>query len=177
MSTPKRGLGRGLSALLGDASVPTANAQIVRDIPLSDITPNPFQPRKAFDAASLDELKTSIAEYGVLVPVIVRRRADGYELIAGERRWRACAALAATDDSRDRSRERRSSNARIRDRRKPPTRRSQSARGSCRISISHRRVWANAGRARAKARKEPPRGCKHAATARALRRNQGDARR
>lgn len=93
MSTPKRALGRGLSALLGDASAPTASAQIVRDIPLGEITPNPFQPRKAFDPASLDELKMSITEYGVLVPVIVRRRADGYELIAGERRWRACAAL------------------------------------------------------------------------------------
>lgn len=93
MSTPKRGLGRGLSALLGDGSVPTASAQIIRDIPVSEITPNPFQPRKSFDAASLDELKTSIAEYGVLVPIIVRRRGDGYELIAGERRWRACAAL------------------------------------------------------------------------------------
>jgi ParB family transcriptional regulator, chromosome partitioning protein len=93
MSTPKRGLGRGLSALLGDASVPTASAQIIRDIPVSEITPNPFQPRKSFDAAGLDELQTSIAEYGVLVPVIVRRRGDGYELIAGERRWRACAAL------------------------------------------------------------------------------------
>ena len=75
MSTPKRALGRGLSALLGDASAPTASAQIVRDIPLGEITPNPFQPRKAFDPASLDELKMSITEYGVLVPVIVRRRA------------------------------------------------------------------------------------------------------
>jgi len=94
MSEPKRGLGRGLAALLGDAAVPIASSQeVVREIPVGEITPNPFQPRKSFDAGTLDELKTSIAEYGVLVPIIVRRREGGYELIAGERRWRACAAL------------------------------------------------------------------------------------
>lgn len=94
MSEPKRGLGRGLAALLGDSAVPVASSQeVVREIPVGEITPNPFQPRKSFEAAALDELKTSIAEYGVLVPIIVRRRDGGYELIAGERRWRACAAL------------------------------------------------------------------------------------
>lgn len=94
MSIPKRGLGRGLAALLGETTVPTSSShEVVREIPLAEITPNPFQPRQSFDPAALDELKTSIAEYGVLVPIIVRRRGDGYELIAGERRWRACAAL------------------------------------------------------------------------------------
>jgi ParB family chromosome partitioning protein len=97
VSAPRRGLGRGLAALLGESAVPVSNAQdVVREIPLSEITPNPFQPRKRFDGSALDELKASIAEYGVLVPVIVRRRANGYELIAGERRWRACAALQRT---------------------------------------------------------------------------------
>jgi ParB family transcriptional regulator, chromosome partitioning protein len=91
----KRGLGRGLSALLGDQGVPTSPsaADSLRDIPVAQIKPNPFQPRKVFDVATLDELKSSIAEYGVLVPIIVRKRGDGFELIAGERRWRACAAL------------------------------------------------------------------------------------
>lgn len=94
MSTQRRGLGRGLAALLGDTAVPTQSAQdIVRDIPMSEIVPNPFQPRKTFTPESLEQLRDSIAELGVLVPVIVRRRGDGYELIAGERRWRACAAL------------------------------------------------------------------------------------
>jgi ParB family chromosome partitioning protein len=74
--------------------VPVSSAQeVVRDIPVTEIRPNPFQPRKSFTSEALDELKNSIAEYGVLVPIIVRRREDGYELIAGERRWRACAAL------------------------------------------------------------------------------------
>ena len=94
MSTPRRGLGRGLAALLGESAVPVSSSQdVVREIPLSEITPNPFQPRKRFDGPALDELKASITEYGVLVPVIVRRRGNGYELIAGERRWRASAAL------------------------------------------------------------------------------------
>jgi ParB family transcriptional regulator, chromosome partitioning protein len=94
MTVPKRGLGRGLGALLGEGAVPVATShEIVREIPVDEITPNPFQPRKSFDEATLGELKTSIDEYGVLVPIIVRRRGDGYELIAGERRWRACAAL------------------------------------------------------------------------------------
>jgi len=79
VSAPRRGLGRGLAALLGESAVPVSNAQeVVREIPLSEITPNPFQPRKRFDGSALDELKASIAEYGVLVPVIVRRRANGY---------------------------------------------------------------------------------------------------
>jgi ParB family transcriptional regulator, chromosome partitioning protein len=94
MSAPRRGLGRGLAALLGEAAVPVSSSQeVVREIPVTEIRPNPFQPRKSFASETLEELKSSISEYGVLVPIIVRRRDDGYELIAGERRWRACAAL------------------------------------------------------------------------------------
>jgi ParB family chromosome partitioning protein len=94
VSQPKRGLGRGLGALLGDTPVPISAAQEqLREVPVAAITPNPFQPRKHFDDAALEDLKASIAEYGVLVPIIVRRRNDGFELVAGERRWRACAAL------------------------------------------------------------------------------------
>jgi ParB family transcriptional regulator, chromosome partitioning protein len=95
MSQPKRGLGKGLGALLGDAPVPTSPEVhgVLREIPVARITPNPFQPRKNFDAAAMDDLKTSIAEFGVLVPIIVRKRGENFELVAGERRWRACAAL------------------------------------------------------------------------------------
>jgi ParB family chromosome partitioning protein len=102
-TAPKRGLGRGLGALLGDASPlhaapspahagpPVVDA--IRQIPVDRIKPNPHQPRKTFDAQALDELKASIGEHGVLVPILVRERGEGYEIIAGERRWRACAAL------------------------------------------------------------------------------------
>ena len=94
MSAPKRGLGRGLGALLGESSSPGSEQRDpLGEIPVDRITPNPFQPRKHFERESLEELKSSIAEYGVLVPIIVRRRDDGYELVAGERRWRACAEL------------------------------------------------------------------------------------
>jgi ParB family transcriptional regulator, chromosome partitioning protein len=94
VTAPKRGLGRGLAALLGDTRVAVSPSQDAPlEIAVDRITPNPFQPRKRFDGETLDELKQSIAEYGVLVPILVRRRGDGYELIAGERRWRACALL------------------------------------------------------------------------------------
>jgi ParB family chromosome partitioning protein len=95
---PKRGLGRGLGALLGEGPMPTspapgAQGEIIRQIPVERVRPNPHQPRQTFDDAALAELAASIAEHGVLVPVLVRERGEGYELIAGERRWRACAQL------------------------------------------------------------------------------------
>lgn len=63
----------------------------VVDLPIDEITPNIYQPRKEFDDKALEELSTSIKNYGVLQPIVVRRNAkSGYELIAGERRWRAC---------------------------------------------------------------------------------------
>ncbi|MBV9440172.1 MAG: ParB/RepB/Spo0J family partition protein [Candidatus Eremiobacteraeota bacterium] len=94
----RRGLGRGLGALLGDggtADVTTpATKRDLQHIPLDRIHPNPYQPRTSFDPAALDELRASIAAFGVLVPIIVRERGDGFELIAGERRWRAAQAAA-----------------------------------------------------------------------------------
>jgi len=97
MSTPKlRGLGRGLGALLGDspfAPAPAPARDGLLQIPVAAISPNPRQPRRVFDPETLAELRSSILEFGVLVPILVRRL-DGekYELIAGERRWRAAAA-------------------------------------------------------------------------------------
>jgi ParB family chromosome partitioning protein len=83
-----------LDALLGEAqSAQPSDLEALREIPVARITPNPFQPRKSFDREALDELKNSIATYGVLVPIIVREREYGFELVAGERRWRACAEL------------------------------------------------------------------------------------
>jgi ParB family chromosome partitioning protein len=82
----KRGLGRGLGALL--SATPTAEDVLV-DVPVDQIDVNPNQPRKDFDFKSLAELAASIKTSGVIQPVIVRRQAGGYQLIAGERRWRA----------------------------------------------------------------------------------------
>src|SRR4249920_700183 len=83
---PKRGLGRGLGALL--ASSPTESEAMI-EVALDEITPNPNQPRKEFEAGGLEQLAASIRASGVLQPVIARKTAHGYELIAGERRWRA----------------------------------------------------------------------------------------
>lgn len=85
----KRGLGRGLNALLVGTAAEDV-ARNVRELRLDSIAPNPLQPRAQFDDAALDELAQSIREHGVLQPVVVRRRdADRYELIVGERRLRA----------------------------------------------------------------------------------------
>jgi ParB family chromosome partitioning protein len=86
----KRGLGRGLGALLGPES--DAPAEAALEIPLDRVRPNPRQPRKRFDPDALAELTESIRSSGVIQPIVVRRDGDEYELIAGERRWRAAKA-------------------------------------------------------------------------------------
>src|SRR5690625_6048462 len=58
-------------------------------IPIQKCRPNPYQPRKTFDADAIEELKTSIIEYGIIQPLILRRSIEGYEIVAGERRFRA----------------------------------------------------------------------------------------
>lgn len=84
---PGRGLGRGLSALLPDADFPdTAELKLV---PVEDISPNPQQPRRDFPPGELEGLAASVAEKGLIQPLVVRRTRTGYELIAGERRLRA----------------------------------------------------------------------------------------
>ncbi|MCL6638567.1 MAG: ParB/RepB/Spo0J family partition protein [Firmicutes bacterium] len=89
--TKKRGLGRGLEALI---PIPRENGMLeasVKDIPLDDISPGSRQARRNFDQEKIKELADSIKEFGVIQPVIVRKnKTGGFELIAGERRWRAC---------------------------------------------------------------------------------------
>jgi len=93
MSETKR-LGRGLEALLGSVSRDQAQASgALRELPVTNVTPNPFQPRSSFDEADLTELTASIEASGLLQPVIVRPKNGKYELIAGERRWRAVQRL------------------------------------------------------------------------------------
>ena len=89
MSETKR-LGRGLEALLGSVSREQAQAAgALRELPVANVLPNPFQPRSHIDETELGELTASIEASGLLQPVIVRPRNGKYELIAGERRWRA----------------------------------------------------------------------------------------
>ncbi len=90
MSAPSRGMGRGLAEILRVAGTPAVAADDLRSIPVELIVPNPKQPRRSFAAASLEALAGSLRERGVLQPVLVRPVAGGtYELVAGERRWRA----------------------------------------------------------------------------------------
>jgi ParB family chromosome partitioning protein len=85
----ERGIGRGLAAILPDSSLAEAAPQL-RDVPVALIRPNPDQPRKRFDPESITALARSIADAGLVQPLILRPLADGrFELIAGERRWRA----------------------------------------------------------------------------------------
>lgn len=91
------GLGRGLSALLGDVPprdepatpIMPANGRAVQSIEVSLIQPHPEQPRRHFDDGALQELADSIAKRGVIQPIIVRPHGGGFQIIAGERRWRA----------------------------------------------------------------------------------------
>lgn len=83
----KRGLGKGLDVLIGSAAAAEGNR--LEDIPVKDIRPNPRQPRKKFDRDALEEMAKSVKNFGVVQPIIVRPVGTEYELIAGERRWRA----------------------------------------------------------------------------------------
>ena len=89
----RRGLGRGLSALMADVTETQSVAEqgaAEKFIPIEKISPNPEQPRKRFDPEDLQDLANSIREKGVIQPLIVRRRENGtFEIVAGERRWRA----------------------------------------------------------------------------------------
>ena len=88
MEKIKKGLGRGLSSLIGETKVQPQKNQL----PISDLVPNKYQPRKIFDKTSLEELTNSIKERGMIQPIIVRKSNDDktkFEIIAGERRWLA----------------------------------------------------------------------------------------
>ena len=91
----RSGLGRGLGALLGDLAQEASTtpegprAAGVRLLPTSSLTPHPGQPRRHFDGALLDELASSIAARGMIQPIVVRPNGHGFQIVAGERRWRA----------------------------------------------------------------------------------------
>ena len=93
MPMQKKGLGRGLSALIPGApestTVETPSGSSPKQVAVDRITTSPFQPRRTFDETKIDELASSIRNQGIIQPLIVRPKNDGFELIAGERRWRA----------------------------------------------------------------------------------------
>ncbi len=88
MAVQKKGLGKGLNALMSTNDVETS-ANRVHEVDINKITPNKNQPRHSFDDESLSELSESIKEVGIIQPIVVKKIDDYYEIIAGERRWRA----------------------------------------------------------------------------------------
>lgn len=93
----KSGLGRGLESLLGEAAGEVgAGTQGAREIPLAEISVNPDQPRKTFDAVQLEELAESIGRNGVLQPILLRPYEGGYQIVAGERRFQAAKIAGLT---------------------------------------------------------------------------------
>lgn len=88
MNKNQRGLGRGLDALFAGGNN-EEEQPIVHNIAIDKISPNAFQPRRVFDPEALNELANSISQYGILQPIVLRKKEKGYEIVAGERRWRA----------------------------------------------------------------------------------------
>ena len=92
--TPGKGLGKGLTALFGEE---LTQDDSLRTLKLRDVEPNPNQPRREFDPAALEELAESIRQNGIITPITVRKVDDRYQIIAGERRWRA-SRMAGLED-------------------------------------------------------------------------------
>lgn len=82
-----KGLGKGLDAIFSNVDI--GSEETVQEIKVKDLRPNPYQPRKIFQQEAIDELKQSILEHGILQPIIVRKSIRGYEIVVGERRYRA----------------------------------------------------------------------------------------
>ena len=82
-----KGLGKGINALF--TNLETTNEDSVQQIAIKDIRPNPYQPRKIFTEEGIEELKQSIIQHGILQPIIVKKSIKGYEIVVGERRFRA----------------------------------------------------------------------------------------
>lgn len=89
MATKKGGLGKGLSALIADASMESGSGTTQEELAIAEIQPNPDQPRKAFDEEELANLADSIRKEGLLQAIIVRPKDGKYQIVAGERRWQA----------------------------------------------------------------------------------------
>jgi ParB family transcriptional regulator, chromosome partitioning protein len=89
MVNRQHGLGRGLGALLSSPGPASSAEPSTLELPIDAITPNPKQPRKDFDDKALRDLSESVKQSGLLQPVVVRRIGEGYQLVVGERRWRA----------------------------------------------------------------------------------------
>jgi ParB family chromosome partitioning protein len=82
-----KGLGKGINALFSNMEV--SQEETVQEVKLNDIRPNPYQPRKTFEQVAINELKESILQHGILQPIVIRKSIKGFEIVVGERRFRA----------------------------------------------------------------------------------------
>jgi ParB family transcriptional regulator, chromosome partitioning protein len=96
-SSKKKGLGRGLGALIPAVEAPKTEKRVFFYVGIEEIQPNPFQPRRKVKEAAIDQLADSIKEKGIIQPLLVKKLETGYQLIAGERRWRAAQRAGLTD--------------------------------------------------------------------------------
>ena len=96
MAQQKKVLGRGLGALMPSRETPPATPGLMT-LPIDQISPNPYQPRKTFNEASIEELARSVREHGIVQPLVVMRSGDRFKLIAGERRFRAAHKAGLTE--------------------------------------------------------------------------------
>ena len=97
MAVKKTGLGKGLDALFASPMIEEKTEEIVKCLNINEIEPNKEQARKIFDDEALEELSNSIKEYGVIQPIVVSKKENYYEIIAGERRWRASKRAGLTE--------------------------------------------------------------------------------
>ena len=164
------GLGKGLGALIPSGAAEHAAAGLatgpgLQELPIAAIRPNPYQPRDRFDEEALGALADSIREVGLLQPVLVRPAGDGFELIAGERRWRAARRAGLAGDPGDRARDRGSARARAGPGREPAARRPEPPGGGRGLSADDRGLLDDARAGRVDGREEPRRGDEHRPTA------------
>ena len=161
----KGGLGKGLGALIPPGGGEPSVSGGFQELPVSAIKPNRYQPREHFDEEALASLADSIREVGLLQPVLVRETEGGYELIAGERRLRACRRVGLQTIPVAGPLHRRRHRARAGARRERPPRGPQPARGGGRLPAADRGLLAQARRGGGPGRPQPGRDHEHAAPA------------
>ena len=144
MADKRPALGRGLSALIPERPRPRRPSASL-DVDIDLLRPNKFQPRTAMDDGRLDELAASIRSNGIIQPIVVRRDGSRYEIVAGERRWRAVATRRPAEGPGRRPRYSRRTPARRRADREHPARGPQPDRGSARLPAAGRRSASHPG--------------------------------
>ena len=172
----RKALGKGLSALLPDPDGSPGPGDTAAEVPADRLDPNPLQPRTVIDPVRLGELAASIQESGMVQPILVRRAGGRYQIIAGERRWRAAQQLGLADRSRHHPRRARRPPARAGPGREHPARGAVAPRGGARLPAPAGGAEAHPGGGGAQGRARPLHGGQRPAPAAAAPRGPRPAR-